>query len=116
MDERIDLTENRDFRDNNEISSRVNRLQMVLKRQDNLIPDSDFHKELKVENGKLHVSKTRKDLLHFDDKYMCHRCGRKHFSSSTICDRCNEELTIEINQTFDTRISIISTISSDIFL
>lgn len=109
MDERIDLTENRDFRDQREISSMANRLQMIIKREEqNILHSSDFHKELSVENGKLHISKIRKDLIGFDDKYMCHRCGKKHFNSNTLCDKCDEILTREINYTFNTNITIVS--------
>lgn len=112
MDERIDLTQNRDFRhrreprfkdahffniDNNRPRGWDNLRRKISKRLEN------GNKEIIVRDGCIYVEKSYNIIDHKNKIITCDRCGRKFISLSTyLCDKCNAEMTMELNRQFDT--------------
>ena len=124
MDERIDLTQNRDFRHEREPQFKdAHFFNFKKKPKKSMIPsissmadakdfindslDSLSSKRIKLRNGELYIEK---DYTTPSTKWMCHddshivscdRCGKKLISLnrvSTLCDRCNDLLDMELNR------------------
>ena len=89
MDERIDLTENRDFRDQSRnIHHILNRTLSIQK--DNL--DDKFYKKINTYGSSIRIDNDFYDGI--DPRFTCDRCGRKGFYEG-ICDQCHRDLEFE---------------------
>ena len=121
MDERIDLTENRDFRHEREPyfkdahffnfkpKSKINiSIQNAMKNSIKKF-ENKAEKEIIVRDGRVYLEKSC-NIIDHDNKIMeCHRCGKKMiFTHSTLCDRCQSELSRQVNGALDTRIGRIN--------
>lgn len=120
MDERIDLTQNRDFRHRNEPRFKDahffnfnpkyrNSKWISLKRRmrNNVDRQLEFvNKEIIVRDGRVYVEKSY-NIIDYKNKISeCHRCGRKFIlNNSTLCDKCKSELDIQMNRVLNTRIN-----------
>lgn len=117
MDERIDLTENRDFRHEREPyfkdahffnfkpKTKINTsMQNAMKARIKKLENS-LNKEIIVRNGRVYLEKSC-NIIDYDNKIIeCHRCGKKMiFTYSTLCDRCHSEVSRQVNGVLDTRI------------
>lgn len=120
MDERIDLTQNRDFRHRREPyfkdahffnigpkyrNSKWINLERKLKQH--VDRKLEFtNKEIIVRDGHVYVEKSY-NIIDFNNKITtCHRCGRKFILSNlTICDKCRDELEIQVSRGLNARIN-----------
>lgn len=85
MDQRIDLTENRDFRDSNEDS--FDEITRQIQRELNRFNIIDSQEDLNPNNN-------------YDQQY-CARCGKKIISTMEICEACNSELERDYGATYN---------------
>lgn len=120
MDDRIDLTEDRVFRDERPLQSLFGNQptsNLFKKIQQSVIDDTDHYKKIDISwNGKLEIVSIRKDLLHLIGSHICDCCGRKHFGAYGLCDKCDDEISIPINRILDTDITVTGFITSDLDL
>lgn len=97
MDEKIDLTENRDFRSRQTLSESLDVLTEDELSWINIYIDKQLEKEgtnkkvLKCCNDKIIIT------TYEDDRRTCDRCGRFILYDS-LCDRCNIELDSNITK------------------
>ena len=120
MDERIDLTQNRDFRHEREPEFKDAHFFNFKKKKSDMstfIGMRDFidetlnslatKKYIELRDGKLYIETLHESLLskwrYDDDSHIvsCDRCGRKIISLNrvkTLCDRCNDLLDMELNR------------------
>lgn len=117
MDERIDLTENRDFRREREPyfkdahffnfkpKTKINiSMQNAMKNRIKKLENS-LNKEIIVRDGRVYLEKSCNIIDHDNKIIECHRCGKKMiFTHSTLCDRCHSEVSRQVNGVLDTRI------------
>lgn len=84
MDERIDLTQNRDFRDQNITNNRLFQMTEI-----NLnFEFEDVRKEIDLDGDRLLINN------YPEDRYSCYRCGAKTFNGMyNLCDKCNTEMS-----------------------
>lgn len=110
MDERIDLTQNRDFRKHNNLNLRdrvFSRNWRIMHSVNSdtwhvigRIYDDKFTQSLEINNNykKIYIENNHVVVSNYyeDNQYRCERCGRKIISSNyTLCNRCDDILNQE---------------------
>lgn len=120
MDERIDLTQNRDFRHEREPYFKDahffnfnpkyrNSKWISLERRmrNNVDRQLEFlDKEIIIRDGRIYIEKSCNIIDYKNKITTCYRCGRKFIlNKSTLCDKCNSEIDIQMNRVLNTHIN-----------
>lgn len=101
MDERIDLTDNRDFRDKPELRSsniiakhKQDVLWKHVSKKLQKIREESCNKKITLNAGSLYISEEYDTI---DNKMTCDRCGRRFvINDSMLCSKCDAEVSAEI--------------------
>lgn len=99
MDERIDLTDNRDFRDKPELRSsdiitkhKQDALSKHVSKKLQKIREESCNKKITLNAGSLCI-----EYDTIDNKMTCSRCGRRFvMNDSMLCSKCDAEVSAEI--------------------